>query len=185
MKQKLSKLEKMKIWMNVFGSVKHSHERENERRRRQIEKGMIKITASASVLFITLPSFASTNLENIAFQSSSSMAQRMPAMVDNTSKSIVSVKVELEDIGHHSESYTELMSVGSTTSDAFAKRHKITYGQICADQNGVLTVDGVGDFIHGDYWIVSINGDYLNTNAHTKLKSGDLVKWQRLKSQPS
>jgi hypothetical protein len=98
-------------------------------------------------------------------------------------ESIFSVDVELEDIGRYSESYTEIIPVGSTASDALAKRHRVTYGQICADSNGVLAVDGLGDLTRGDYWIVSLNGDYVNTNSHTRLKSGDHVKWQRLKTR--
>ena len=40
-KIRLSKLEKIKIAFNLM-KVNHSHDRENARRRRQIEKGMIK-----------------------------------------------------------------------------------------------------------------------------------------------
>lgn len=41
---KISKLDKLKIWMNIYGGKTHSHERENARRRRQIEKGIIQVT---------------------------------------------------------------------------------------------------------------------------------------------
>ena len=40
----LTTLEKIKIAFNLMKTT-HSHERENARRRRQIEKGMIRVTA--------------------------------------------------------------------------------------------------------------------------------------------
>lgn len=164
--------------MNVFGSRKHSHDRENQRRRRQILKGMIRVTA-IFLLFHTWPACSSET--SVAVVSSATHP-----IVLNDSESVkvqvANVRVEVENL-NHSESYTEIMPVGSTTSDALALRHKVTHGKICADQDGVVAVDGVGDFTRGDYWIVSVNGDYVNTNSHTQIKSGDQVKWQHLKTE--
>jgi hypothetical protein len=44
-KQKLSKLDKLKIAFNLSSSRKHSHDQENARRRKQIAEGIIKVTA--------------------------------------------------------------------------------------------------------------------------------------------
>ena len=43
-KVKLSKIERLKIALSIFSSKKHSHDRENARRRRQIERGIIKVS---------------------------------------------------------------------------------------------------------------------------------------------
>jgi hypothetical protein len=44
MQRKLTKIEKLKIALGLFSSYKHSHDRENARRRRQIERGIIKVS---------------------------------------------------------------------------------------------------------------------------------------------
>jgi hypothetical protein len=87
------------------------------------------------------------------------------------------VQVEIEHGGTR-EHYSEIMPIGSTTADVLSKKHHVKYGKICADEYGVLSVDGIGNYSEGRYWIVSVNGDYANTNAHTILKSGDNVKWK-------
>lgn len=90
------------------------------------------------------------------------------------------VWVEIDNLGKV-ESYGEIMPIGSTAADALEMRHKTTRGLICTTMNGILTVDGIGNFQRGDYWAVSVNGDYAHTNANTVLKSGDLVQWRRIK----
>lgn len=41
---KFTRLQRIKMSFNIWSSKKHSHERENARRRRQIERGIIKVT---------------------------------------------------------------------------------------------------------------------------------------------
>lgn len=93
---------------------------------------------------------------------------------------VANVRVDVEDPGRLLEYYTEILPIGSTTTDALAVHHRITRGQICEDPMGVLSVDGVGNYRAGSYWVVSVNGDYVNTNSHTQLRSGDNVKWEHL-----
>lgn len=172
---KLSKLDKIKIALNVM-KKEHSHERENARRRKQISKGMIRAT-TIFLLFHACPAWPSET-------SIGAVPNATRPMLNDVSESVnlpvANVRVELEDLDHQ-ESYTEIMPVGSTAADALSKHHRLTRGKICLDPEGVLAVDGVGDYANGDYWVVSVNGDYVHANAHTQLKSGDQVKWQHLK----
>ena len=175
---KLSKLDKLKIALNIM-KTNHSHDRENTRRIKQIARGMIKAT-HLTLLFILISSFPMSASETVLTVIPSTNSSVFSGS-DSKKIPIVNVRIEIENIGGNSELYTEIMPVGSTTSDALAIRHQVTYGKICADPEGVLAVDGIGDYAKGSYWIVSVNGDYVNTNAHTQLKSGDHVKWQHLK----
>lgn len=178
MKIRLSKIDRLKIAFGLDSYKNHSHERENARRRRQIAKGMIRITA-IFFFFQARPLWPSESMLNVVSNSyqSGSYDNQQPLKIK-----VVTVTVEVEDVGRLWQSYTELMPVGSTTSDALSTRHKVTHGQVCLDSDGVTAVDGVGNLSEGDYWIVSVNGDYVHSNSHTQLKSGDQIKWQRLKT---
>ena len=185
-KKKLSRLDKLKIALNLM-KINHSHERENARRRRQIAKGIIKVSVLC-LLFHTCLGLASEASKVVSTKCISvtkewgSIAHNIP---NYTKFYLVDVTVEIEGLGDTIESYSKILPIGSTTSDVFSTRHKVTHGQICADLYGVVAVDGFGDYGKESYWVVSVNGDYVNTNSHTQLKSGDKVKWKHLMSNRS
>lgn len=175
MKNKTSKIDRLKIALGL--EKKHSHDRENARCRRQIEKGIIKVTA-VLLLFHAWPSWASESYVPVVSPSS----QQVSISYDREAppSKTVEVKVEVEGLSDPPQEYTETFPLGSTTADVLKSHHHIVRGMICLDNEGVLSVDGVGDYRHGDYWAVSVNGDYVNTNSHTILKTGDLVRWKRI-----
>lgn len=156
----------------------HSHTRENARRRRQIERGIIKVTQL--ILFLCL--FISSS--SLASETTVAPVKEIPTIISSYDIErdripTMSVVVEVEAPGKFWNFYTTLMPRGSTPYDALVSgRHKVVRGRVCADDKGVLSIDGVKD-----YWMVSVNGDYQNVNAHTILRSGDRVKWQHVSAR--
>ncbi len=170
-KVRLSKLDKIKIAFNLM-KTNHSHDRENARRRRHIERGIIQIT----VLCLLLHPYPVHGADTAG--ATTTKSQSLSALENeftNIAIPTVPVTVEVEYPGHFWDFYHDLLPAGSTTSDALGSSHRVIKGRVCLDPEGVVSVDGVKE-----YWMVSVNGDYQNVNAHTILKPRDSVKWQHV-----
>lgn len=68
---------------------------------------------------------------------------------------------------------------GATPQDATAKVFPLEKGSVCCDPREVSTIDGVAaDPAANRWWTVSINGSKKVSPYKTKLKPGDVVRWE-------
>ena len=68
---------------------------------------------------------------------------------------------------------------GATPQDATQKVFPLEKGAVCCDPREVSTIDGVAaDPAANRWWSVSINGSKKVSPYKTKLKPGDVVRWE-------
>ena len=68
---------------------------------------------------------------------------------------------------------------GATPQDATAKVFPLEKGSVCCDLREVATIDGVAaDPATNRWWTVSINGSKKVSPYKTRLKAGDVVRWE-------
>lgn len=68
---------------------------------------------------------------------------------------------------------------GATPQDATAKVFPLENGSVCCDPREVSTIDGVAsDPATNRWWTVSINGSKKVSPYKTRLKAGDVVRWE-------
>lgn len=66
------------------------------------------------------------------------------------------------------------VSGNTTVLEALRNKHKVETKFICASPNDIDCVDKLCSD-HPRYWTIEVNGDYLNYNSMSKIKSSDKV----------
>ena len=68
---------------------------------------------------------------------------------------------------------------GATPQDATAQVFPLEKGSVCCDPREVATIDGVAsDPAANRWWTVSINGSRKVSPYKSRLKPGDVVRWE-------
>lgn len=71
------------------------------------------------------------------------------------------------------------VELGATPRDVTEKVFPVEKGAVCCDPREVSTIDGVAaDPATNRWWTVSINGSKKVSPYKTKLKPGDVVRWE-------
>lgn len=91
----------------------------------------------------------------------------------------VTVEVDFGPAGKPAVRRMVQVAPGATAQDATAKVFPLEKGSVCCDPREVSTIDGVAsDPATNRWWTVSINGSKKISPYKTRLKPGDVVRWE-------
>ena len=69
---------------------------------------------------------------------------------------------------------------GATPNEVLESMFPVVHGFVCSSDKDVLEIAGIrGDPKEGLAWVLSINGDRVNSSPHSSiLMDGDIVEWE-------
>lgn len=102
------------------------------------------------------------------------------ATMGPTSKTFdVTLEVDFGPAGKPAVRRVIQVAPGATPRDATEQVFPVEKGAVCCDPREVSTIDGVAaDPAANRWWTVSINGSKKVSPYKTRLKPGDIVRWE-------
>lgn len=91
----------------------------------------------------------------------------------------VTVEVDFGPAGKPAVRQTVQVAPGATPQDATAKVFPLETGSVCCDSRETAAIGGVAaDPATNRWWTVSVNGSKKVSPYKTRLRPGDLVRWE-------
>ncbi len=91
----------------------------------------------------------------------------------------VTLEVDFGPAGKPAVRQVVQVEPGATPKEVTAKVFPIEKGAVCCDPREVSTIDGVAaDPAANRWWVVSVNDSKKVSPYKTRLKAGDLVRWE-------
>ena len=91
----------------------------------------------------------------------------------------VTLEVDFGPAGKPAVRQVVSVQPGATPQDATAKLFPVEKGAICCDPRETASIDGVAaDPAANRWWTVSVNGSKKISPYKSRLKPGDVVRWE-------